>query len=615
MSGGADDGDVVMFSQGASSLRSNGAGAISGSRSSTNGASGNAGGASLNGSSNGASSNGDKGPAAPSSSSSSRPANALSETYQGHSREEMTRLLLQALNDMGYQDAAKSVSRDSGYELENSTVAAFRTAVLEGSWAKADNLLTGAAESDEARSTGGKGNGLVLAKCADLRLMRFWLKQQKYLEILEAKNAAHALSVLREEITPLYNDTAKLHFLSSLLMCQSPEDLKARASWDGAGGESRKILLSDLSKCISPSVMLPENRLAVLLQSVKQSQIDTCLYHTAVASPSLYTDHRCARSRFPSEMAMDLLDLGGEAWQVRYSPDGRMLAACGESGVVIWDSQYNVHLKPQGHEGGVGNISWSPDSSMLVTCSQDNTAMLYSVTDGECLKRTKRFSEPVSSCVWARNGQSFTLGTLDDKNSICTYTRSANGWEVDEWTKSHRVQDLCGSADGRWLVAADNLSKIHVYNARTRELEYEMEMAAGLASVCISEDSRHLLVNRKDGEAQMLNLETRALEQKFLGHKGGDYLIRAGFGGANESFVVSGSEDGHILVWHKRIGAAVERLQGHRPRCNAVSWKPDDPTVFASCGDDGRVKIWTNKSNARALREAGQQSAPGSQMI
>src|SRR5699024_11205273 len=104
-------------------------------------------------------------------------------------------------------------------------------------------------------------------------------------------------------------------------------------------------------------------------------------------------------------------------------------------------------------------------------------------------------------------------------------------------------------------------------------------------------DSRHLLVNKQDSEAQLIDLVSRNSVQKFLGHTGGDYLIRSAFGGANESFVVSGSEDGNILIWHKIIGAAVERLPGHLPRCNAVAWNPADPCMLASCGDDGTVKM------------------------
>ncbi|KAJ0354043.1 hypothetical protein KNSL1_001616 [Colletotrichum chrysophilum] len=172
-------------------------------------------------------------------------------TYYGHDREEVTRILIQALSDMGYHGAAESVSKDSGYELESPTVAAFRNAVVNGEWGQAEELLFGAVMSDDR---GQQGNGLVLAPGSDRNVMRFWLRQQKFLELLEQRDTSKALMVLRTELTPLYQDTQKLHFLSSLLMCQSTEDLKAKAEWDGAHGQSRKVLLSELSRQVCTAV-------------------------------------------------------------------------------------------------------------------------------------------------------------------------------------------------------------------------------------------------------------------------------------------------------------------------------------------------------------------------
>ncbi|KAF6814450.1 WD domain-containing protein [Colletotrichum plurivorum] len=530
-------------------------------------------------------------------------------TYFGHDREEVTRILIQALSDMGYRGAAESVSRDSGYELESPTVAAFRSAVIRGEWGQAEQLLFGAVLSGDRSQ---QGNGLVLAPGSDRNVMRFWLRQQKFLELLEQRDTSRALMVLRTELTPLYQDTQKLHFLSSLLMCQSTEDLKVKAEWDGAHGQSRKVLLSELSKCISPSVMLPENRLAVLLQQVKQSQIDSCLWHTTASSPSLYADHYCERSHFPTEVALELTDLTGEVWQVQFSHDGKRLAACGSSdAVVIWElPSFSVSQVLQPHAHGVGNFSWSPDDSMLVTCSQDKFARLWNTTTGELLVKLDRFEEPASGCVWAADSKSFVTGALDKLHGLRTW--SIEGEMLCEWGKKHRVQDICGSPDGHWLVAVDDAQKIHVYNAVSRELEYEMELKARPTCVSISEDSRHLLVNKKDGEVQLIDLVSRSSVQKFLGHTGGDFLIRSAFGGANESFVISGSEDGNILIWHKNSGAAVERLEGHQPRTNAVSWNPANPCMLASCGDDGKVKIWTNKTGSAFLRSLHNGASRGS---
>ncbi|KAH8881530.1 WD domain-containing protein [Thozetella sp. PMI_491] len=528
------------------------------------------------------------------------PSKALPHAYRGHSREEVTRILIQALSDMGYSEAAQSVSRDSGYDLESPTVAAFRAAVLDGAWSRAEELLAGALVIGESQQS---GNGLVLAPGADRNIMRIWLRQQKFLELLERRESSRALVVLRSELTPLCAEQhQKLHFLSSLLMCQSPEDLKFKANWDGALGQSRRILLSELSRCISPSVMLPESRLAVLLEQVKESQIGNCLFHTSSRPPSLYSDHLCDKSQFPTEVIYELDKQPGELWQVVFSHDGTKLASCGsDKSVYIWavPSFEVLHRLDAAQEKGVGDVAWSPDDSMLVTCGMDHDAKIWNIETGACIKVLDRFVEPVSSCVWAADSRSFILGTFDVTKSLSQW--DLRGERVFNWPKKHRTQDLAASPDGRWLVAMDEQSHLYIYNLATRELEYEMELKSRATSISVSHDSRFLLVNQVDGIAQLIDIASRESIQKYTGGMGGEYTIRSSFGGANESFVISGSEDGNLCIWHKSTGIPVERLSAHQPRCNAVSWNPNDPCMFASCGDDGKIKIWSNKERLRSI--------------
>ena len=195
----------------------------------------------------------------------------------------------------------------------------------------------------------------------------------------------------------------------------------------------------------------------------------------------------------------------------------------------------------------------------------------------------------MSGCVWARDSESFVLGTLDRSNGLCTF--DIHSEEPFSWGVRHRVQDLCGSPDGRWLVAADNFQKLHVYNGVTRVLEYELDLGSRPLSVAISQDSRHLLVNKTDSEAQIIDLLTRNPIQKFVDHRVGDFIICSTFGGADESFVTSGSDDGSLFIWHKKTGAIIERLTAHSKRCNGAMWNPVDPCMLASCSDEGPIKM------------------------
>lgn len=50
--------------------------------------------------------------------------------------------------------------------------------------------------------------------------------------------------------------------------------------------------------------------------------------------------------------------------------------------------------------------------------------------------------------------------------------------------------------------------------------------------------------------------------------------------------------DSKIYIWHKGNNTLVEALEGHTTGCvNAVAWNPKDPGVFASAGDDRKVRM------------------------
>lgn len=125
--------------------------------------------------------------------------------------------------------------------------------------------------------------------------------------------------------------------------------------------------------------MIPEHRLAVLLNQVKQSQIASCVYHNTETSPSLYFDHHCDRENFPLEVVAELREHTNEVWFIEFSHDGTRLASCGAEGkVLIWDTQtFKVLHKLADHTEGVCSAAWSPDDNMIVTCSKDRQAILW----------------------------------------------------------------------------------------------------------------------------------------------------------------------------------------------------------------------------------------------
>ncbi|PYH89342.1 WD40 repeat-like protein [Aspergillus ellipticus CBS 707.79] len=561
----------------------------------------------LNGQTSYVASNGDAYP------NGSQKASTKPPSYYGHDREEVTRILIQSLYELGYDGSAALLSKESGYQLESPAVATFRNAVLEGKWTEAEHILVQSFYPDGGGRAGGSGDPanekLVLVAHAEKNEMLFYLRQQKFLELLEARDLAAALIVLRHELTPLNYDIGRLHALSSLLMCP-PEHLHDQAGWDGPISSSRERLLSELSRSISPSVMIPDNRLAILLDNVKQNQINQCLYHNVASPPSLYSDHMCDRKDFPLRPGIELSQHSDEVWWCQFSNDGtKLVTASKDQSVIIYDtSTFAVLQKLMGHEDGVAQCCWSPDDSKIITCSQDKTARVWSVETGRCLLTINHHRQPVTAAAWAPDGESFVTAALDVSSQLCHWTM--RGQSLYMWPEGFRVQDCAITPDGRRLIAADLDQKIHVYNFVTREEEYCLALKSKPTSVAVSRDSRHMLINSADGQIQLVDINSTDVVRRFSGQKQGHFVIRSVFGGAAENFIVSGSEDSRVYIFHKEAGTLVETLEGHIRGCvNSMSWNPTDPGMFASAGDDCLVRIWTRERDARPSAAAGKHRA------
>ncbi|KAH1469289.1 hypothetical protein KXX13_000055 [Aspergillus fumigatus] len=539
-----------------------------------------------------------------------------SSSYFGHDREEVTRILIQSLYELGYDGAASLLSMESGYQLESPAVGIFRKAVLEGRWAEAEDILIQSFTPDANVREPGFSSGkpattekLLLVENAEKNEMLFYLRQQKFLELLEARDLGSALTVLRHELTPLNYDVGRLHALSSLLMCP-PEHLRNQAGWEGPISSSRERLLSELSKSISPSVMIPNNRLAILLNHVKQNQINRCLYHNTATPPSLYSDHMCDRNDFPLRTGVELRQHSDEVWYCQFSHDGSKLVTAGrDRHVYIYDtSNFSVYRQLEKHEEGVAHVSWSPDDSKLITCSQDKKARVWSVETGRCLLTINHHRQPVTAAVWAADGESFVTASLDLSSQLCHW--SMRGDPLYTWHGGFRVQDCAITPDGRRLIAADVEEKIHVYDFATHEEEYCLPLKSKPTSVTVSRDSRYMLVNLSEGQIQLIDLDTTEVIRRFQGQKQGHFVIRSAFGGAAENFVVSGSEDSRVYIWHKENGTLIETLEGHTSGCvNAISWNPTNPCMFASAGDDYFVRIWTRERDMQRYAPANKGEA------
>jgi len=488
-------------------------------------------------------------------------------------KDDYVRLIMQALQALGYSATAQSLEKEAGIQLQSQDVSLFREAVLSGDWKTADELLHRLEILDEPN--------MIKAK--------FLLYRQKFLEYLEQSQHVLALECLRTEISVLGEDAAHVHKLTSLIVCRSPQELYEKSDWDGAAGKSRTKLLSELQAYISPSLLIPERRLEVLVEHGLQYQISNCLYHNTGSSPlSLFSDHTCSRAMIPRYTREVLEQHTDEVWFVAFSHNGKYLASASkDKTVILWNLEQNTTRTLAEHTDAVSFVAWSPDDSKILSCGNDNLVKLWNTATGECERTYNKHVDAVTACAWLPCGRKFVSGGQD---------KFIHMWDISQpsvlksW-HDIRVHDLALSRDGRRMVAVCTEKLVHVFDL-VEKTEFCLAETDNLTSLCLSHCGRYLLVNISTEEVHLWDLNEKAILQYFRGQKQGHYVIRSTFGGSAQAFVLSGSEDSQVYLWHRQTGKLLATLPGHAGTINSVSWHPHDPHTFASASDDNTIRLW-----------------------
>ncbi|NXO23837.1 WDR26 protein, partial [Cisticola juncidis] len=494
--------------------------------------------------------------------------------------------------------------QESGCRLEHPSATKFRNHVMEGEWDKAENdmnELKALVHSPHAIVV--RGTLEIFQSCVVglIVRMKFLLLQQKYLEYLEDGKVLEALQVLRCELTPLKYNTERIHVLSGYLMCSHAEDLRAKAEWEGKGTASRSKLLDKLQTYLPPSVMLPPRRLQNLLRQAVELQRDRCLYHNTkldsnLDSVSLLIDHVCSRKQFPCYTQQILTEHCNEVWFCKFSNDGTKLATGSkDTTVIIWQVDPDTHqlklLKTlEGHAYGVSYIAWSPDDNYLVACGPDDCSelWLWNVQTGELrTKMSQSHEDSLTSVAWNPDGKRFVTGGQRGQFYQC----DLDGNLLDSW-EGVRVQCLWCLSDGKTVLASDTHQRIRGYNFEDLTDRNIVQEDHPIMSFTISKNGRLALLNVATQGVHLWDLQDRVLVRKYQGVTQGFYTIHSCFGGHNEDFIASGSEDHKVYIWHKRSELPIAELTGHTRTVNCVSWNPQVPAMMASASDDGTVRIW-----------------------
>ncbi|KAB2051889.1 hypothetical protein ES319_A12G083200v1 [Gossypium barbadense] len=409
---------------------------------------------------------------------------------------EFVRIIAKALYSLGYIRSGAHLEEESGIALHSSIINVFMRQVLEGDWDESVATLHNIGLTDE-----------MIIKSAS-----FLILEQKFFEFLDEEKVMDALKTLRTEISPLCINHGRVRELSLSIVSPSHCFTVRSPKQNTSRARSRTKLLEELQKLLPPTVMIPERRLEHLVEQALGLQRDACMFHNSLDEEiSLFADHQCARDQIPS-------------YALQVDANG-----------------ISLKHKLSGHQKPVSSVSWSPDDHQLLTCGVEEVVRRWDAPSGECLSVYEKAGLGMVSCGWSPDGKWIFSGVNDKSISLW----ELDGRELECWKGQHtlKISDLEITSDGKQIISICRETAILLLD-REAKVERFIEEDQTITSFSLSRDNRFLLVNLLNQEIHLWSIEDDLkLVSKYRGHKRTRFIIRSCFGGLEQAFVASGSED------------------------------------------------------------------------
>jgi eukaryotic-like serine/threonine-protein kinase len=322
------------------------------------------------------------------------------------------------------------------------------------------------------------------------------------------------------------------------------------------------------------------------------------------------------------------MEPGGDLYDFRFSPDGRIFATASWDGVVrlfetatgrplgpvlqhqagvrvgtfnasgdklvtaswdttarVWDPRNGASISPALHHAGyVSWVSFSPAGNQLVTASQDKTVRLWEFPTNGPARLIVRHVGAVRQARFSPDGQRFLTSGVDKRACIWD---TASGRQLLSLEHQSQVLTADFGPTGDRVATGCFDGSVHIWDAHAgMETTAPLRHTLWVRCVQFSPDGRRLLTASDDGTAQVWNVESGEPITEQLIHRGS--IVRAFFSRDGRS-VVTASMDFTAQVWNAVTGKPIAPPFMHVSQVHSAAFSPDGTKVVTAVCDQSQL--------------------------
>jgi len=315
------------------------------------------------------------------------------------------------------------------------------------------------------------------------------------------------------------------------------------------------------------------------------------------------------------ENAADMVELAmwgrGEALNVTYSPDGRLLAVGTTVGIWLYDTESLDMVRFIPTKSEVDSLAFTSDSTIIFARSSEISVAWWDVTTGELLGDLEV-------------GEGEIAFSLDSARLVAVAKdRQIELWDIEKGEHLHTLEERLGlaggmtfSPDGTLLAigpSADTIIRLWAVQTGKplRILEGHTERVGCLA---FSPDGSLLASGSADDTVRVWDVEAGASTWILEGHgKSPSSWINAVAFSSDGATLASGAPDSTVQLWNARTGAHLSILQPLDVQ--ALTFSPNGK-ILASVRWRGQdVQLWDVETGTLAHTLEGSSRSLGGPII